>query len=304
MATNTTNRKFVPKNDDPTAAHNERILAARQERIIQAEVDGSIDLGLNLKEKQPDSAAELLDDEFDKKAFGTRIKTTTRVVYGPDPIVTNCPEFHERLEKYGLEGVASAFYELIMSRGEMACPDSIMRKGVRASIAKFGKEATAAAFRDRVLRIPSRTVEIELDDALDPLLVNPMRAAVERYVTDPGMAPKFLAKACIDELGMRGYEIVKDERGDPVKVGTLLLAQIPREWAERRRLHFAKESMDQVAEQEDAFYESAQREIRSEGGRAIGATPLKPGENVRADPALNDLYTGGSRSTGITQRVS
>jgi hypothetical protein len=295
--------RFLKKNSDPAIAHNERILAARQERIIQKEVAETMDLGLGLKAKPPESAAELLEDEFDKKAFGARVKTTTRIVYGPDPIVQNCPEFHERLERYGQENVADAFRELIMTKGEMACPDSIMRKAVRNSIAQFGKEATATAFRDRIMRIPSRTVEIELDDALDPLLVNPMRAAVERYITDPGMAPKFLSAACIDVLGLRGYTIVKDERGDAVKVGTLILAQIPKEWAERRRLHFAKESMDAVAEQEEAFMESAEREIRSEGGRGIGASPLRPGESVTADPALNDLYTGGSRSTGINQRT-
>lgn len=297
-----TPKKAPNRNNDPTTAHNERILAARRERIIKAEVESTMDLGLGLKEKEPESAAELLDDEFDKKAFGVRPKTTTRVVYGPDPIVSNCPEFHERLEKYGIEGVAAAFYDLIMSKAENACPDAIMRKGVRASIAKFGKEATAAAFRDRILRIPSRTVEIELDDALDPLLVNPMRAAVERYANDPAMSVKFLSERCIGELGLRGYEIVKDERGDPVKVGTLMMGKIPREWAERRRLHFAQESMDEVAQQEDAFYEAAQRESRSEAGRALGATPLRPGESVTADPALSDLYMGGSRTTGITSR--
>lgn len=282
---------------DPAEIANRRILAARQERIIQAEVEATIDLGLDLKEAPAESAADVLRDEWDKKAFG-EVKTTTRVVYGPDPVVSNCPEFHERLEKWGLEATAQAFHDLIIERGELSAPDPVMRKGLRQSIAKFGKEATAKAFQDRILRIPSRTVEVELDTALDPLLMNPMRAAVERYGS-PGMAVKFLSSRCMDVLGMRGYEIVKDERGDPVKIGTLFMGQIPQEWADRRLLHWANESREALAQQEDSFYEAAQREIRSEGGRGLSASVLKPGEGMRADPMLNDDYTGDTRVTGI-----
>lgn len=283
---------------DPAVIANERILAARHERIIEKEVAESIDLGLDLTEAPPETAADLLRDEWDKKAFGDTPKTTTRVVFGPDPIVSNCPEFHERLEKYGLEAVAKGFEDLIMQQGEMAAPDPVMRKGLRASIKKFGKEATAAAFRDRILKIPSRTVEIELDGALDPLLMNPMRAAVDRYGR-AGMAVKFLSTRCMDVLGMRGYEIVKDERGDPVKIGTLFMGEIPQDWADRRLLHWANESKNALAEQEQTYYEKARREIESEGGRGIGASLLKRGETVSADPMLNDDYTGDTKPTGI-----
>lgn len=284
---------------DPAEIANARILAARQERIIQAEVDSTMDLGLDLTEPPIESADAFLRDEWDKKAFGDAPKTTTRVVYGPDPIVTNCPEFHERLEKYGLETIAESFYKLIMAKGELACPDAVMRKGVRASIEKFGKEATAKAFQDRILRIPQRTVEIEIDGALDPLLVNPMRGAVDKYGR-PGYSNKFLSERCMDVLGMRGYQLVKQPNGDPVKIGTLFMGEIPTEWAERRLLHFANESRTALAEQESNYYENAKRQIDSEGGRATGATILKRGDSINADPALNDDYSGESRATGIS----
>jgi hypothetical protein len=103
----------------------------------------------------------------------------------------------------------------------------------------------------------------------------------------------------MDVLGMRGYEIVKDERGDPVKIGTLFMGEIPREWAERRQLHWANESRNALAEQEASFYEAAEREIRSEGGRGLGASLLKRGEDMNRDPAINDLYDGDTRSTGV-----
>jgi hypothetical protein len=286
---------------DPAEALNQRVLKQRQQRIIAKEVEESIDLGLKIPEKKFDSAAELLRDQFDKQSFGDAPKTTTRVVYGPDPIVTNCPEFHERLERYGLEAVADAFMELILKKKELAAPDPIMRKGLRASIAKFGVDATAKAFRDRILRIPQRTVEIELDDVIDPLIINPMRNVVAKYgPLHPGMSFKFLSDRCNDVLGLRGYEVVKDERGDPVKIGTLIMGMIPEYIAQRRMEHFAEEGRAQVRDMEEAYYDKAQREIAGEGGAMrSGASLLRPGERVTASMAVNDEYDGASRETGL-----
>lgn len=287
---------------DPAELANKRILAAREARIKekrkQEEQEDALDLGLKIEEPvKATDAAEFLRDEWDKKTFGEQPRFTTKVVYGPDPIVHNCPEFHERLEMHGKEAVAAAYEELVMAKGEFAAPDAVMSKSIRKSIAKFGREATAKAFRDRIMRIPERTVEVEVDNgALDPLLSNPMREAVQRYGR-PGMAVKFLSDRCMDVLGRRGYEIVKDEKGAPVKIGTLIMGEIPEEWAERRRQHFAEESESAVRAQEDAYFETAEREIRD--SRKSGIAPLKPGESITADPALNDLYTGESRTVGV-----
>jgi hypothetical protein len=290
----------VPETD-PAQVQNEKILQMREDRAVAKEVKESLDLGLGLQETPAATAAEFLDDEWDKKAFGEKVKTTTRVIYGPDPIVNNCPEFHMRLERHGLEAIAAAFEELIMQKGEFAAPDPIMSKGIRSSIAKFGKEATARAFRDRVMRIPVRTVEVETDTAMDPLLSNPMREAATRYGR-PGMAVKFLSDRCNQVLGMRGYEVVKDPRGDVVKVGNLIMAEIPQDWADRRLRHYADESVADLKEQEAIYYENAARQIASEGGRAAGASPMRPGDSIRADPMLNTDYTGEERESGINFR--
>jgi hypothetical protein len=290
--------KKNPFDKDPSVIANERILKMREDRAFEKEEKEALDLELGLKETPAATAAEFLDDEWDKKQFGFKPKTTTRTVYGPDPIVNNCPEFHVRLERHGLEAVAGAFEELIMQKGEFAAPDAVMSRGIKASIAKFGKEATARAFRERIMRIPVRTIEIEVDTAIDPLLSNPMREAVARYGR-PGMAVKFLSDRCNQVLGMRGYEVVKDERGDPVRIGTLIMAEIPLDWAERRLQHYADEATSALREQEAAYYESAARQIASEGGKGAGASAIRPGDSIRADPSLNTDYTGEDRETGI-----
>lgn len=284
-----------PKNIDPAEVANEQILAKREDRILREELAKDLDLGLDLKETLPTNAAELLRDEWDKKAFGD-VKTTTRVVYGPDPLVTNCPEFHDRLERYGKAEVADAFRSLIMEKGEMACPDAVMRRGVRHAISKFGKEATSQAFYDRIMRIPERTVEFDADSALDPLLINPMREAVDRYGR-PGFTVKFLSEGCNRRFGLRGYQIVKDDNGDPVKIGTLIMGEIPTEWADRRRQHWADESVAQIAEQEQSYQDRATQAIRD--SRVTGVAPLTRGESMRPSTALNDEWLNESRETGI-----
>lgn len=283
---------------DPAAAANQRVLAEREERIKQQQLaDAPIDLGLGLKD-EPRSATvdEFLRDEWDKKVFGEPPKLTTRIIYGPDPIVNQCPAFHERLEKFGKEAVGRAFQELILKKGEDAATDAIMKKGLRASIAKFGAEATAQAFYRRIQAIPERVVEVEMDSELDPLLTDPMREAVARYAA-PGMAVKFLSDRCMTVLGRRGYEIIRNEHGDPVKVGTLLMGWIPQEMADRRKRRWADESQSAVKETEENYYEIAARAVRD--GHAAGLSPLEPGDTVTANPRLNDEYSGESRRSGF-----
>jgi hypothetical protein len=136
----------------------------------------------------------------------------------------------------------------------------------------------------------------------------PMEEAVQRY-GQPGMAAKFLSERCIGVLGLRGYELVKDERGEVVKVGTLMMGQIPERMAEARRRHWAKESDDAVREAAEQFEDSAARAIR-DGGRG-GISVLRDGEGVSAnaagdffvddklDPELTASYLGRSRDTGF-----
>lgn len=60
----------------------------------------------------------------------------------------------------------------------------------------------------------------------------------------PGMAAKFLSERCIQILGMRGYNLVKDpETGEPIREpGGMLLAEIPEAMAKARQLYWGVEA--------------------------------------------------------------
>jgi hypothetical protein len=307
MSSNRRNRPAPPRPTDPATDANKRILADRQSRIDAQSAVRTLatDLGLDLKDPEPtaDNVVDFLAEEWDRKTFGDAIPTYTRVVYGPDPLLISCPQMKATIERIGLQEYANTTAETILLLEEKAVPDPIMQKGLRAAIARFGKESVSAAFRDRILKIPERTVEVEADRSDAMIFAKPMEEAVMRYGT-PGMAPKFLSERCIGVLGFRGYVVVKDEKGDPVKVGTLIMGEIPIRMAEARQRHFAAISDQEVREAAEQFEDSAARAIRD--GGASGFSVLGQGENVRSnaagdleDAALTGSYLNRERSAGF-----
>jgi hypothetical protein len=290
---------------DPAAVANQRILAERQDRIDAKNSEKALatDLGLNLKDPDPDpdrpteDPVEFLSEEWDRKTFGDAIPTYTRVVYGPDPLLINCPEVKASIENIGLERYANATAEAIRLKEENAVPDPIMRTGLRAAIARFGVAAVAMAFHTRIMRIPQRTVEVEADRSDAMIFAQPMEEAVLKYGS-PGMAPKFLSDRCVGVLGMRGYKAVIDERGDPVKVGTLIMAEIPLRMAEARRRHYAEESEEKVRDSQAQFEDVAVRAIREEGNHP-GLGVLGQGEMVTATDTADRASFGRSREVGF-----
>lgn len=305
---NRTNGKFAKRPADPAQDANDRILADRQNRLDQVKAEAALktDLGLDLKDpvSTADNATDFLTDEWDRKTFGDSIPTYTRVLYGPDPLLISCPSLKANIEKLGLEEYANTTAETILLRQEYAVPDKIMQTGLRAAIARFGVEAVAEAFRQRILKIPQRTVEVEADRSDAMIFSKPLEEAVARYGT-PGMAPKFLSERCIGVLGMRGYVVVRDEKGDPVKVGTLIMGEIPIRMADARRRFFAEQSNEQVRESAEAFDDNAARAIQD--GKGAGISVLRDGEEVTASAAgdlendeLTASYLGRSRRTGVS----
>src|SRR5579872_1301932 len=105
----------------------------------------------------------MLTDEWDRKTFGNPIETTRKLQYGPDPLFDSCPGLKAQIEKVGLHDYAEATAAAILLKGEMAVPDNILRVGLAKTISRFGAEKVAAAFRERILAIPCRYVEYEVD---------------------------------------------------------------------------------------------------------------------------------------------
>jgi len=91
-------------------------------------------------------------------------------------------------------------------------------------------------------RAEFRATELEPWEAPDP-----MKELAEAYVR-PGFKAKFLSPSVCDVAGTRGYEIVRNEKGDPVRLGRLMLAEMPEEKAERRNRHYQEMANSRLQE--------------------------------------------------------
>lgn len=293
---------MAARKQDPAKANNEAVLAEREERI-EAARKPIPDLGLGLEDKKPKTANEYFRDEFDRKAFGDEKATITKVIYGPDPLVDECPEFRLKLEQHGIQDFAALMEEAVLQKGTSAMPNKLMQRALQNAINQFGREQVARAFRDRVLAIPSTTVEIDASDEYDPeIMGGSILAETVRRYERPGMCYRFFAQACIDRLGWRGYRPMIGDNGDPVKAGTLFLGEISREKAEARRLRWARESEDQVRELSEAYIDATEQELlrsAASGSRISGMAALAKGERVNVNASDVEGYLGESRETGL-----
>ncbi len=91
---------------------------------------------------------------------------------------------------------------------------------------------------------------------------NPLKEVADAHV-EPGMKAKFLSPKRIDEAGTRGFEIVRHENGEPVKVRNMVLGQMPASKAEQRNKHYRDQANAAIAE--------IKRQYAEEGGAtAVG----------------------------------
>ena len=99
------------------------------------------------------------------------------------------------------------------------------------------------------------------------LAPDPMRALADEHVVR-GMHPRFLSQARLNKEGnyTRGYEVVRGENGDPIKLGTLVLSQMPQDMADKKNAHYEgkgnqamKEILDSAKEKSDGMLRTARQ---------------------------------------------
>lgn len=303
-----------PRNEEQ--AHNEAVLDQRDELIAErktAEAAQADALGLGVPAApEPVSATEFID-EFDRRGWGAGEShpTIRRIIYGPDDLVDNSPAFHDMLKTYGREGLANRYYELILAKGAEAMPDLFMRKKMSYAILKTSRQAMAEAFRNRVLRIPERSVEIDASDTPDDEVMGTriFDELVRKY-EEPGYRYGFFSKTAMDMgvAGWRGYEPVIDRQtGKPVQAGTQMMGRLPLAVWERRQVALQAEAarhLREVGEQQrqkaEALIAKAGRELDV---RTDGLAPLRIDEEFTPNYGETLEETGGSRRVGVTVKL-
>ncbi len=89
------------------------------------------------------------------------------------------------------------------------------------------------------------------------------RAALAAKYVGPGMQARFLGGRRLDTNGTRGYQIVRDEKGDEVRFGNEVLAEIPKEVYDARRKNAQKQGeaqreglTEKIHDQQKQVYEA------------------------------------------------
>jgi hypothetical protein len=106
---------------------------------------------------------------------------------------------------------------------------------------------------------------------------NPLAEAAERY-SEPGMRYRGLSQRVCDKKTLRGWEVVKDEKGDPVKVGDMILGKMPIERAERRNEHYRKEGEANLSAARERLKVDQERLSRDAQSKGFTAGPLRDGD--------------------------
>lgn len=103
-----------------------------------------------------------------------------------------------------------------------------------------------------------RTTELEPWEARDP-----MKELAAAHV-GPGMRPAFLSPNVIANQGMRGYQAVMAE-GEPVKLGNMILCEMPEARAQKRQRHYQDVGRNKLADMQGKFEEEQEQIMRTAG---------------------------------------
>lgn len=129
-------------------------------------------------------------------------------------------------------------------------------------------------------------------DAVEPYeMPDPMKEIVEAHVK-PGFRGRFLAPRVIEKRGLRGYEIVKNDKGDPIRLANMVLGVMPEEKARRRNKYYQQQGEDRLRKATEQFQEGQERLSSA----TEGVRPLVAGETVQ-DHQTHQVAQIGLRSS-------
>jgi hypothetical protein len=132
----------------------------------------------------------------------------------------------------------------------------------------------------------------------DPLgTSDPLLGLKNQYGRD-GFALKILSEKCCSHLGRRGYQIVKDVNGDPVRIGNMVLGEIPEKIAEQRRrapINAAKEELGAITDQ----HREAVNKMKSDA-KDMGLTIMERGETLKNNAGGSGSSHGQTFDMGLT----
>ncbi len=124
-------------------------------------------------------------------------------------------------------------------------------------------ESAARVTQDQYSKTLEHRRDAVKDQGMEPWQApDPLKEVADAH-TPEGMKAKFLSPARVAKDGTRGYEVVKDGRGDPVRVRDMVLGVMPESKVEQRNAFYRSKANQAISE--------IQKRHREEGGStAVG----------------------------------
>jgi hypothetical protein len=120
------------------------------------------------------------------------------------------------------------------------------------------QEVRASVIRDPL----QKSLEKRKDDVLDRGMEtweaeNPMREQIEQY-GKPGFRTRYLSDATVQKRGRRKWEPVINEKGDPVRLGGMVMAQMPEGRADARNKAVRAAGNERLKQVQEKYMEGAE----------------------------------------------
>lgn len=136
--------------------------------------------------------------------------------------------------------------------------------------------------RDTTVPRPEASAEKIMDGwediEFDPLgMLDPM-ASLKKAFQKPGMALKLMSESVNNRLGQRGYRVVKDENGDPVRMGKMVLGEIPERFAKARRQAAIEKSNSELGQINNAQRDAVEK-LKQDAG-SMGLSVIAAGDSI------------------------
>jgi hypothetical protein len=107
---------------------------------------------------------------------------------------------------------------------------------------------------------------------------DPFKEAVNEH-REPGFSYRLLSTNVCDKRGKRGWEPVKDDKGNLVKVNSMFLGRMPVELAQERNEHYRRQGNEALIEAQERLVADQEKAIRDAGGQGA-VSPLRRGDQL------------------------
>ena len=142
-------------------------------------------------------------------------------------------------------------------------------------VARVSRVVRDAAFERKLERM-QREVEIGADPFAE--VIEDLRTETDTHIADTDHQFRFLSDRVVKRRGMRNWNVVKDDKGDPIKVADLTLAAMPKEIAELRTEKYRQAGVERFENARATLVASQERLIAESG--ASGLSPLRNSDNL------------------------